>query len=41
LLKPSGRVVKYVGRPSSATSAVGFGKAHQKELENLLDQAMQ
>jgi len=40
-LKTSGRKIKYVGRPSSAAPATGFGKIHDEELKTLLEEAMQ
>eukprot|EP01022_Parablepharisma_sp_SALTPOND_P016657 TRINITY_DN2495_c0_g1_i1.p1 TRINITY_DN2495_c0_g1~~TRINITY_DN2495_c0_g1_i1.p1 ORF type:complete len:893 (-),score=107.39 TRINITY_DN2495_c0_g1_i1:2088-4766(-) len=41
MLSASGRKIKYVGRPSSASPAVGFAKTHEEELRTLLDEAMQ
>jgi 2-oxoglutarate dehydrogenase complex dehydrogenase (E1) component-like enzyme len=40
-LEASGRKIKYVGRPSSASPATGFAKTHDEELRNFLEEAMQ
>jgi len=41
LLEHTGRSIKYVGRPSSATPATGFFKVHEEELAAFLGEAMQ
>ena len=40
ILAPSGRRVRYVGRPASASPAAGSHKEHQEELEGLLSEAI-
>jgi 2-oxoglutarate dehydrogenase complex dehydrogenase (E1) component-like enzyme len=32
--------VKYVGRSTSAATATGYGKVHEMELKNLLQEAL-
>ena len=40
LLEASGREVRYVGRPESASPATGSGKRHQQEQQAIADEAM-
>jgi 2-oxoglutarate dehydrogenase E1 component len=40
LLAPSGREVRYVGRPESASPASGSGKRHQQEQTEIANDAL-
>jgi 2-oxoglutarate dehydrogenase E1 component len=40
ILQPTGRRVRYVGRPASASPAAGSHKQHLEELENFLSEAI-
>ena len=41
LLNPSGRELRYIGRPESASPATGSGKRHQEEQAALVSEAME
>jgi 2-oxoglutarate dehydrogenase complex dehydrogenase (E1) component-like enzyme len=40
LLDPTGREVRYVGRPESASPATGSGKRHQQEQAAIIEDAL-
>jgi 2-oxoglutarate dehydrogenase E1 component len=40
LLSPTGRELRYVGRPESASPATGSGRRHQEEQSAITDEAM-
>jgi multifunctional 2-oxoglutarate metabolism enzyme len=41
LLNPSGRELRYIGRPESASPATGSGKRHQEEQAAIMSEAME
>jgi 2-oxoglutarate dehydrogenase complex dehydrogenase (E1) component-like enzyme len=40
LLAPTSRVLRYVGRPESASPETGSGRRHQEEQAAIVDEAM-